>query len=145
MRRNAVATRKAPARKKASKKVAQRKTARTTMRANLKRLEDELPPTLREFARGVRLRLTRLEREIHKADVARRRRWTKLLRDASHQLGRYEAQGERQWKKLTRQARQEAVSVLQRLERAVAPPKPKRKKAARKATRKRAEARGSGI
>ena len=140
-----MATRKAPARKKAAKKSARRKPARSTARASLKRLEDELPPTLREFARGVRLRLTRLEREIHKAEVARRKRWTKLLRDASHQLGRFEAQGERQWKKLTLQARKEALSVLKRLERAVAPPKPKRKKAARKATLKRVEARGSGI
>ena len=39
-----------------------------------------------------------------------------MLRDASHRLGRFEAEGERRWKNLTGEARREALQLLRRLE-----------------------------
>lgn len=113
-------------------------------------LERELPPTLAQFSRDVRRRLGQVEKRIHAAEVSTRRSFTRVLREASHQLGHFEAQGERRWRKLTAQARKDALRVLRRLERALEPPKPKRtakKKSARKGVRRttRSEASGSGI
>jgi len=44
-----------------------------------------------------------------------------MLRDASHRLGRFEAEGERRWKNLTGEARREALQLLRRLERKFEP------------------------
>ena len=82
---------------------------------------DELPPTLRQFSRRVRTGLTRLEREIVNARTVARGEATRLLREASQALGRYEAYGERQWRRLTTPARREALHILRRLEKALAP------------------------
>lgn len=87
----------------------------------LARLEDELPDSLAEFSRRVRRELTSLERKIEKAAAPKRRRIARALRDAAHTLGRYEAEGEKRWRRLTDQARREAVMALRKLERAVAP------------------------
>jgi hypothetical protein len=57
------------------------------------------------------------------------------LREASHALGRLEAEGERRWRKLAVPARREALRLLQRLEGALATPE--RGKATRKAARRR--------
>jgi hypothetical protein len=111
------------------------KAARTQAKRTMDRIESELPPTLAQFSRDVRSRLGRLEKEIVAAEARTRRNLTRLLRDASHQLGRIEAQGQRRWRKLTTQARRDAVRTLRRLEKAVAPPK--RKAGRKKATRKR--------
>ena len=98
----------------------------------LKKLEPELPANLREYSRQVRRELVKLERQIETAQRDARRRWTRLLRDVSHQLGRLEAEGEKQWKKQTYPARREAVKLLKRLEKAIDPPRrrPARKKKA---------------
>ena len=64
-------------------------------------------------------RLTRLEKQVETAQRDARRRWTRLLRDASHELGRLEAQGERAWRKRTAKARRDAVKALQRMEKAI--------------------------
>ncbi len=126
--------------KKATRKTTARKASRKKAKgqgvpAVLKRLEHELPPTLAQYSRRTRIQLTRLERQIEKAEVKARRRFTRVLRDASHRLGHYEALGEKQWKKLTTQARRDAVKVLQKLEKAVSPP-PVRKKAKKKSVRR---------
>lgn len=99
----------------------------------LKKLEPELPANLQEFSRQVRRELVKLERQIETAQRDARRRWTRLLREVSHQLGRVEAEGEKQWKKQTYPARREAVKLLKRLEKAIEPPRKRptrRKKAA---------------
>jgi SAM-dependent methyltransferase len=71
-----------------------------------------------------------LEKQIESAQLDARRRWTRLLREVSHQLGRLESEGERRWRVQSLQARREAVRLLQRLEKAIEPPKAtKRRKA----------------
>ena len=89
------ATRKRATRKKAvRKKTARRKTARkkTTRRKKsaIQRFDEALPPDLRAYSKRVRSGLSKLEREIEKSQRDARRRWTRLLRDASHQLGKIE-------------------------------------------------------
>ena len=103
----------------------------------LSRLEGQLPTTLREYAAELRKRLDRLERDITKAQMEARRRAARLLREASHQLGRLEVAGEAGWRKLGASYQKDLVALLKRLEKAVAPPaarkparKPERKKRA---------------
>lgn len=113
-----------------------RSATKGTAGKTLARLESELPDTLAEFSRRVRKELGSLERKVEKAAAPRRRQIARALREAAHTLGRYEAEGEKRWNRLTTQARREALSVLRKLEKAVAPParkKASRKKAARKA------------
>jgi len=121
------------ARKKTTRKAASARTAAGRAGSALKRIEPELPPNLREFSRRVRSGLGRLERQIEQAQASARREAARLLRDASHALGRFEAEGERRWRKLAAPARREALRLLQRLEKAMQPPA--RKKAARKVSR----------
>jgi hypothetical protein len=115
-----------------------RKTTRkkTSAKSAIRRFEEEvLPADLRAYSRRVRRGLSRVEREIEKSQRDARRRWTRLLRDVSHQLGRIEAQGEKRWNQRTTQARRDAVKLLKKLERAIEPPKKRpatRKKVASK-------------
>lgn len=152
------AAKKAVRKKAAPKKAARKKTARTAApkrSAAASRIEQEFPATLGDFSRRVRRQLNALERNIEKTEWRYRRQATRALRDASHQLGKFEARGERAWKKLTTQARREVLTVLRRVERAVEGPKPKPKKkaAAKRSSRKPAtrrrpgplESSGSGI
>ena len=99
------ATRKSPARKAGG-------TARSRRAAAVARIEQELPPTLRQYSKRVRVGLTRLERKIEKAEARTRRTTARALRDLSHQLGRFEAEGERRWRRLTSRARREALLRL---------------------------------
>ena len=131
-----MATRKKAQRKKPGRKQPARK-ARTRRSATLTRLEYEPPPTLREYAKQVRRRLNQLEKQIEKARVQVRRRATRLLREASHELGKLHVGGEAGWRGLAAPYRRDLVALLRRLEKALAPPaprKPVRKAAARKST-----------
>jgi hypothetical protein len=127
------------ARKKTrSKKSGARKKA--PAKTAFQRFEAELPPDLRGYSRRVRRGLTKLEREIETAQKDARRRWARLLRDVSHQLGSIEAAGEKRWRERTLKARREAVKLLQRLEKAIQPPTPRKKKATARKTGGRAKA-----
>jgi hypothetical protein len=99
----------------------------------------ELPPTLHDYAAQVTDRLDGLEREVTRTSTDVRRRAARLIREASHQLGRLEEKGEAGWRRLTRPYRRQLVDLLGRLEKAVAP-RPARKKASRKAVRRVREA-----
>jgi hypothetical protein len=143
-------TRRAPtrARAAAARKTPRRRPLASRGKPAFKRLEEELPTELRDFSRRVRRDLTRLERQIDTARRDARRRWTKVLREVSHQLGQLEAQGERRWRRLNLQARRDAVKALRRLERAIEPPKRKRKVSRAQSKAKPApplEARGAAI
>ena len=103
------------------------------------RIEEGLPKTLRDFGKQVRRNLDQLERDIERAIPVARKRTARIIRDASHELGRIEERGEVFWRKgvaqATREARKmtkDAQSLLRKLERSVATAKPKKKKAARK-------------
>ena len=96
------------------------------------RLEEELPKTLREYSRKVRKELTRIERDVEKVTAATRKRGIKLFREGSYELGRLEHQGEKAWQRLTTPYRRKAVSLLKQLEKSVAPPARRRKKATKK-------------
>lgn len=119
----------------ARKKAARRKAPRGTrygIGAALGRME--LPPTLRGYARQVAPHLDALERELTRASVDVRRRAARLLREASHQLGRLEAEGEAGWRRLATPYRRQLVDLLRRLEKALAPQKTRARSTARKAT-----------
>lgn len=135
-----MAARKATARKKTSRKsTAKARSTRGGLGGALGRLE--LPPTLRDYAKQVQRRLDRLERDLARTRADVRRRATRLLREASHQLGRLEARGEAGWRRLTAPYRRQLLDLLKRLEKVLAPPRASsrptaRKKAVRKATRR---------
>lgn len=116
--------------------------ARTARKSTTKRgrpastfalLEGQLPPTLREYAGDLRKRLDRLERDLAKAQLEARKRAARLLREASHQLGRLEVGGEAAWRKLGAAYQKDLVALLKRIEKALAPAakrRPARKKKA---------------
>jgi hypothetical protein len=116
-------------RSKASKKTTRRaKPPLAVARKALKQMQSELPATLDQFSKRVRMGLTRLERTVEKAEVRYRRQAARMLRDASHRLGRFEAEGERRWKKLTSEARREALSLLRRMERTLEAQQPRKRR-----------------
>lgn len=79
-----------------------------------------------------------LERRIEEAAAPARREIARVLCDASHALGRFEAEGARAWRTLTREARRDAIAALRRLEVALAEggrrAAPRRRRPARRAT-----------
>jgi hypothetical protein len=103
-------------------------------RAALARIERELPRNLGDFRKLVSKQLNQLERQMEKTGQQTRRRAVRLLREASRELGRLDAHGERGWRQLAAPYRKELVSLLRRIEKAVAPkpaaPRAKRKPAA---------------
>jgi hypothetical protein len=104
-------------------------------RSAIARIEAELPASLRDYVKQVEGQLNRLEKRIEKAGASARKQATRLLRDASKQVGSLEARGEAAWGRLTAPYRKEAVSLLDRLEAAIepaAPAKPRRKRARKK-------------
>jgi hypothetical protein len=105
---------------------------RGKVKSRVDRIEGELPPELRQYVKRMRQGLSRLEKQVASAQADARRRFAHLLREASHQLGRVEALGEREWRKRTTQARRDAVKLLRRLEKAIEPgraARPRRKPA----------------
>jgi hypothetical protein len=104
----------------------------------IRRVEGELPPTLAQFSREMRRGLGDVEKRLEKAAAPLRRELVRVLREASHALGRYETEGERRWRQLTGQARREAVAVLRRLEKSLQGMGRSRAPARRKSVRRRA-------
>jgi DNA anti-recombination protein RmuC len=134
-----MASRKASARKRTTSR---RPTAGGPLSGALGRLErlEQLPPTLRDYAKQVRQQLDRLEAEIDRAQTDVRQRAARLLREASHQLGQLEAEGEAGWRRLAEPYRRRLADLVKRLEKALAPQASRARKTARKATRKASDA-----
>ena len=113
-----------------------RRNALGAARSAFARIEAELPVNLRDYVREVEAQLNHLEKRIEEAGSSARKRATRLLREASKQLGSLEERGEAAWGRLTAPYRKEAVALLDRLEAAIAPPatppKPRRKRARKK-------------
>jgi hypothetical protein len=103
--------------------------------AALTRAQRELPVDWTAFSRRARRGIAALERELSRAQANPRREAARLLREASHALGRLEAEGGRRWRQLAGPARQRALRLLRRLEGALA--KPARARAPARATRRR--------
>lgn len=119
-------------------------TRRKSVARSLDRLERQLPPTLREFTGELRKRLDRLERDAVKAQVEARKRAARLLREASHQLGRLEVGGETAWRKLGASYQKDLITLLKRLEKALAPPARARRPAKKKTVASSASAPSAG-
>jgi hypothetical protein len=115
-------------RKRAARKTARAKKSNTSA---LARLQQELPPTLRDFSRRMSRGLSDLEKRIEREGRVARRQGARILRQASHRLGQLEAQGEREWRKQSLRTRHAAVRLLRQLERSI---EPKRIARRRKAT-----------
>ena len=120
--------------KKARRKGAARRKAIGAARSAIARIEAELPRNLRDYVKQVETQLNRLEKRIEKAGASARKQATRLLREASKQIGSVEARGEAAWGRLTAPYRKDAVKLLDRLEAAIAPAptKKRRRKRARK-------------
>ena len=98
--------------------------------ARVERLSEDLPSTLDEYSSRMHKQLTLLEREVERAEARARREIARVLRQASHRLGRFEAEGEKQWNRLTAQARREALGLLRQLEKRLTPNKAMRRRSA---------------
>lgn len=76
----------------------------------------ELPEKLGQVTAQMRTQLGELERQVDRAQARYRRRAARLLREASEEIGRLEAVGERGWRKLDVGARRRLADLLERLE-----------------------------
>ncbi len=123
-------TRKAAVKKKATKKSARKKTApkkatrkkaakkKTSRRSTIDLVGSELPKSLKAFGRQCRRDLSAIENQIEIAGKDTRRSLTRIVRDVSHQLGTFEARGEREWRKLSRNAKRDIERVIRRVRKA---------------------------
>jgi len=118
----------------AARRKATSKTIQTVKKNPVDQLEERLPATLREYSRRVRKELSRIERDVERATAAARRQAIKLLRLASHELGRLEERGEKEWVRISTPYRRRAAELLSRLQKAVAPPDDVRRRTTQKAT-----------
>jgi hypothetical protein len=129
-------TRKAAVKKKATKKSARKKTApkkatrkkagkkktsrkkKAARRSAIDLVGSELPKSLKAFGRQCRRDLSAIEKQIEIAGKDTRRSLTRIVRDVSHQLGTFEARGEREWRKLSRNAKRDIERVIRRVRKA---------------------------
>lgn len=129
--------------RKARKSGTRSKSGRGRAAQAFDRLQQELPPTLAGYVKQVGGRLDRLEQQIQNARDETRRRWTRLLRDASRELGKLEVRGEREWEKRSLKLRRDAVALLKRLEKAIEPPQARTTRKKSGATRKKSASKKS--
>ncbi len=120
-----MAARKKTARKKTTRtKTTRKKTTRKTARSKSVRktaadlLGDELPKSLKALSRQVRRDLNAIEKQIGTARVGTRRSLTRIMRDASHQLGALEARGQKEWRAMSTRARNEVERTVERVRKA---------------------------
>jgi hypothetical protein len=121
-------TAKKTAKKKTTKKKATKKKAATKKRAKKKATKkktlssafgSELPKSLRQFGAQIRRDLNKVEKQVESAGRNARRSLTRLVREASHQLGALEARGEREWKKRSRKAEKDIQRIVKRVKEAI--------------------------
>ena len=111
------AGRKKSSRKKAGRKKGARKKASRRGRVDL--VGSELPKSLKAFGRQLRRDLNAVEKQIEVAGKDTRRSLARIMRDASHQLGALEARGEREWRKLSRNAEKDIDRMVKRVRKAL--------------------------
>jgi hypothetical protein len=119
--RKAAGKKKATPKKATRKKAAKKKTARkkkAARRSTIDLVGSELPKSLKAFGRQCRRDLSAIEKQIEIAGKDTRRSLTRIVRDVSHQLGTFEARGEREWRKLSRNAKRDIERVIRRVRKA---------------------------
>ena len=109
-------TRKPATRKKAARKTTRKKTTRKRAAALI---GDRLPASVGSLTRQLRTDLNAVEKQIQTAGKDARRGLTRVMRDASHQLGVLEARGQKGWRTMSRKARSEVERIVKRVQRAV--------------------------
>ena len=96
-----------------NKTTAKKKVSRTTRGkapvSRLGRLTKDVPPTLRDFAKQVRIRLNRLKKRIERVQATYRNQVANLIRVASQRIDQAEP------------ARKQVIRLLSRLEKAISP------------------------
>jgi hypothetical protein len=97
------------ARTKTTAKKVSRTTRRKASVSRLDRLTKDLPPTLREFSKQVRIRLNRLEKRIDRVQATYRNQFAHLIRVASRRIDQ------------AGPARKQVIRLLSRLEKAISP------------------------
>jgi hypothetical protein len=112
------ATKKRVAKKKGAtpKKKARKKNAKKSIGDSL--IGANLPKSLSAFGRQLRRDLNAIEKQIEIAGKDTRRSLTRIVRDASHQLGALEARGEREWRNLSRAAEKDIAKITKRIRKA---------------------------
>jgi hypothetical protein len=112
------ATKKKAAKKKVTKKkTAKKKPARSKSKA-AQLTGSALPKSLSAFAREFRRDLNSIEKEIESASRDARRGLTRVMRDASHQLGVLEARGQKEWRAVSKKAQAEIQRTVTKVKRA---------------------------
>lgn len=115
------------AKKKAKRKVAKKKAAPRKKKASAKKaarkaaaklVGSELPKSLKAFGAHLRRDLNAIEKQIEIATKDTRRGLARIVRDASHQLGVLETRGEREWRKLSRNAEKDVKKIVKRVQKA---------------------------
>ena len=101
--------------------------------ARAERAVAELPEKLGQLTARMRVQLGELERQVDRAQARYRGQAARLLREASEEIGRLEALGQRHWRTLDARARRRLANLLERLENALGPKPGGRTQRARKA------------
>ncbi len=126
------ASRKKATRKKATRKKATRRAAagRKTTRKKVTRkkavrgraaalLGERLPASVGALTRQLRADLNTIEKQIQSAGKDTRRGLTRVMRDASHQLGVLEARGQKGWRTMSRKMRSDVERIVKWVQQAV--------------------------
>jgi hypothetical protein len=117
-------TRKKTTRKKATRKKTAGKTSgsKSVRKKAADLLGEELPKSLKALSGQLRRDLNAIEKQIATARAGTRRSLTRVVRDASHQLGKLEARGQKEWRAMSTRARNEVQRTLERVRRAARKP-----------------------
>jgi hypothetical protein len=73
---------------------------------------------LAAFSREFKRDLSAIEKEIESAGRDARRGLTRVIRDASHQLGVLETRGQKEWRAISKKARAELERTVAKVKRA---------------------------
>jgi hypothetical protein len=111
-----VAKKKGAKKRAAPKKKARKKKAKKAIGASF--IGVDLPKSLSAFGRQLRRDLNAIEKQIEIAGKDTRRSLTRIVRDASHQLGALEAKGEREWRNRSRAAEKDIAKITKRVRKA---------------------------
>ena len=112
-----MAVKKKAAKKRAApKKTARKKKAKKSGGASI--LGVDLPKSLSAYGRLLRRDLNAIEKQIEIARKDTRRGLTRIMRDASHQLGALEARGEREWRNRSKAVEKDVAKLIKRVRKA---------------------------